>query len=163
MNATTNLSGIKILSESAYEELSSPSDTDLHFVELPNTLWDGQWVTSNIQIVSTSGTKNGVQYSLADYLPNDDYNYMVKFTLSGYDNDSAYGYHICTDLAQFTNSTSTSTSIPDIMVCGNTESRQNQNTLDLPVGQGRYIELYGSGGDNIFVNALGYRRLGTNN
>ena len=126
------------------------------------TCCDGQWVTSLVQVASTSGTITGTQYSLSSYLPNDGYNYMVTFMLFGYDNDSTYAYHINTDLADFGTSTTTDGRESYNQVCGGTSGRQSINTFDLPVGTGRYVKLYGSGADEIYVNVIGYRRIGTN-
>lgn len=121
---------------------------------------DGQWVQSFATLMESSGTKSGVQIDLSSYLPNDSYNYDVKFKLNGYDDDSSYYYHIETDIFN-SGDTSTGVSIY-LQLQGGTHSRQNINIFDLPVGTGRYIKLYGSGADNINVYALGYRRLGTN-
>ena len=121
---------------------------------------DGQWVQSFVTLMESNGTKSGVQIDLSSYLPNDGYNYDVKFKLNGYDDDSSYYYHIETDIF---NSGDTSTGISIyLQLQGGTYSRQNINIFDLPVGTGRYIKLYGSGADNINIYALGYRRLGTN-
>ena len=121
---------------------------------------DGQWVQSFITLMSSNGTKNGVQVDLSSYLPNDSYNYNVKFSLRGYDDDSSYYYHIETDI--FDDGDTSTGNSNYLQLQGGTYSRQNVNIFDLPVGTGRYIKVYGSGADNIFIYALGYRRLGTN-
>jgi len=121
---------------------------------------DGQWVQSFIILMDSSGTKSGVQVDLSSYLPNDNYNYDVKFKLGGYDDDSSYYYHIETDIFD---DGDTSTGNSDyLQLIGGVHSRNNINIFDLPVGTGRYIKVYGSGADVFQILALGYRRLGTN-
>jgi len=135
--------------------------TDNNSNALNITQADGQWVQSFVMLMASSGTKNGVQVDLSNYLPNDNYNYDVKFKLGGYDDDSSYYYHIETDIFD---DGDTSTGNSDyLQLQGGTYSRQNINIFDLPVGTGRFIKVYGSGADYFRINALGYRRLGTNN
>lgn len=121
---------------------------------------DGQWVQSFITLMSSSNTINGVQIDLSSYLPDDGYNYNVKFNLKGHDDDSSYYYHIETDIFDDGNTSTGSSNY--VQLWGGGSSRHNMNTFDLPVGIGRYIKVYGSGADNIYIYALGYRRLGTN-
>lgn len=126
---------------------------------------DGQWVTKITQILSTAGTLSQVRCDLSDYLPNDNYDYMVKFKLSGYDNDSTYGYYIDTDkwvtsLNAIT--TDDGVSSPCFQIYGGTYARQTNTIIDLPVGSQRYVQVSGMGGDNVYLSVLGYRRLGRN-
>ena len=130
-------------------------------LSIANTRFDGQWVNNFQNIAETSGTKNGVQFDLSSYLPNDTYKYDVKFRMYGFDNDSTYSYFINTDIFWMP-STSSEVTTAYSYLYGGTYSRQNVNIFDLPVGTGRYVRLYGSGADEIKVYALGYRRIGTN-
>lgn len=144
-----------------YDELTDKADTDLsNLSSTGQKVIDGQWVQSFITLMNSNGTKNGVQVDLSNYLPNDGYNYDVKFSLRGYDDDSSYYYHIETDI--FDDGDTSTGNSNYLQLQGGTYSRQNVNIFDLPVGTGRYIKVYGSGADNIFIYALGYRRLGTN-
>lgn len=122
---------------------------------------DGKWVQSFVTIMESNGTKSGVQIDLSSYLPDDSFDYNVKFKLQGYDDDSTYYYRIETDI--FDDGFTTTGSSIGVQLYGGTYSRQNVNIFDLPVGTGRYIKVYGSGADTINIYALGYRRLGTNN
>lgn len=126
---------------------------------------DGQWVTKITQILSTAGTLSQVRCDLSEYLPNDNYDYLVKFKLSGYDNDSTYGYYIDTDkwVTSLTAITSDAgISSPHFQIYGGTYARQTNTIMDLPVGSQRYVQVSGMGGDNVYLTVLGYRRLGRN-
>lgn len=161
MSTTSDFNAIRILTQSEFENnFSSTSNDTLYFVEMDNTLFDGQWVQSFVTLMESNGTKNAVQVSLSSYLPSDNYKYNVKFKLQGYDDDSTYFYRIETDIFD-DGFTATGSSI-GTQLNGGTYSRQNVNVFDLPVGAGRYIKVYGSGGDTINIYALGYRRIGTN-
>lgn len=121
---------------------------------------DGQWVQSFYTITSTGGTLSGVQYDLSEYLPKDDYAYDVKFNLGAYDDDSSYYYYIQTDIFNSGHTDIDNSAYKQLH--GGVHSRQNRIVLDLPVGVGRFIKLYGSGADTVELNALGYRRIGKN-
>lgn len=126
---------------------------------------DGQWVTDIIQVLNTAGTLTQVEVDLSEYLPDDGYDYEVKFKLAGYDNDSTYGYYIDTD--KWVTSTTPIQSDDGISsvyfhIYGGTYARQTVNIFDLPVGVGRYARVTGQGGDNVYLTLLGYRRIGKN-
>lgn len=108
---------------------------------------DGQWVYSYTQLGTEMGT-----YSLADYLPDDGYNYDVKFRVQGYtSSDSTYQLYCQTDV------------YGEIFVMfGGGASRQNTQVYDMPVGVGRSVTFSGTKGETLYLNATGYRRIGRN-
>lgn len=108
---------------------------------------DGQWVYSYLQLGTSYGT-----YSLADYLPNDGFNYNVKFAFQCYESADAMTVKCATDI--FPNTA--------LVIYGGSYSRQNAQIFDMPVGTGRSITISGSYGDSSYFKVIGYRRLGTN-
>lgn len=117
---------------------------------IPNnrTVWDGQWVYKELQVCTALGT-----FSLADYLPNDGYAYDVKFSIRGYSDSEQYYIECATDLLPTARCR---------VMWGAGYSRQNACAFDMPIGNGRYVELTGAIGSNLALWAIGYRRLGTN-
>ena len=126
---------------------------------------DGKWVTKNVTLLDSLGTLSQVTIDLSDYLPNDGFDYEVKFKFVGYDNDSTYGYYLDTDL-WITSATPIQSdegiSSPHFHIYGGTYARQTVNIIDLPVGINRFVKVTGLGADNVYLHALGYRRLGKN-
>lgn len=159
---TANLDEIKYISQSTLSGMSNTDDSDITFVEA-NDVFNGPWVASVTQLASTSGTVNGTSYSLSNYLPNDNKNYLVRVQMTGYDDDSTYAYHVNSDIFS-TGSTDTAINNSNNFnhIHGGTYSRQNISIFDIPVGSGRYLKLYGSGADAIYINLQGYSRLGKN-
>ena len=128
----------------------------------PNTTCvDGQWVASYYKCVSGLSTDTDKTYSLSSYLPNDNYNYEVLFQLSGRTTTaqgSYVNYYLYTDaFSQSTLVAATRAVTAAYMACG--------GNIILPVGTGRSVTLHvgtGTSGENITIEAKGYRRMGTN-
>ena len=126
---------------------------------------DGKWVTKNVTLLDSLGTLSQVTIDLSDYLPNDGFDYEVKFKLAGYDNDSTYGYYLDTDkwiTSETPIQSDEGIASPHFHIYGGTYARQTVNVLDLPVGINRFVKVTGLGADNVYLHALGYRRLGKN-
>lgn len=126
---------------------------------------DGKWVTKNVTLLDSLGTLSQVTIDLSDYLPNDGFDYEVKFKFVGYDNDSTYGYYLDTDLwitSETPIQSDEGISSPHFHIYGGTYARQTVNIIDLPVGINRFVKVTGLGADNVYLHALGYRRLGKN-
>lgn len=148
--------------------LNGKADTDLsNLTSTACTNFDGQWVSSFLQIAYgvTWKTNTAVAtYSLASYLPNDNYNYEVLITgtaATGSTSGNFVTIGLNSDLVD---------NGELIAIC---EARtrtaaqiENRGNAIIPVGTGRYIKQYSSSSSNAngsySLYALAYRRIGTN-
>lgn len=133
-------------------DVTGKANTDLsNLTTTGQKVIDGQWVYSELTVFNNIAlTTTHQRYSLASYLPDDGYDYEV-FVRIGTANAAAA--NIASDLGFV------------IPVRGATSGQaQLYNTCILPVGSGRYIEVYTTSGtsSNSTCDAHGYRRIGTN-
>jgi len=135
--------------------------TDLN-IALDQYKYDGQWVESNLNIYQGNRLATDTNYSLSNYLPNDNYNYEVLFygaATTGSTSGNQCRLYLKTDIL----------SQDEIYVCNavtrTSHSNNARGTAILPIGAGRIVTIYGTSSDNgtIFLGAAGYRRIGTNN
>lgn len=131
-------------------------------VDINSDVIDGQWIGKRQELGMSAGTHKRTTIDLSNYLPNDGNDYLVKFKLYGNDNDSTYGYYLETDKWITSETIDTTVNFKIDHIIGSANSRQNVVVIDLPVGGERYVQLTGSGADEIDLYALGYKRLGTN-
>lgn len=122
---------------------------------------DGQWVNANFEIASgVTYTGTSVTYDLSSYLPNDGYNYEVIFSgnvTTGSATGNIARLRIRTDIVD------SATFLCAIQTRSNS-SVQSGGSVVLPVGSGRTVTVYQISSDtgSYYLNADGYRRLGTN-
>lgn len=128
---------------------------------------DGQWVSDTSNIVSsniTVTTSYSNNWSLASYLPNDNYNYEVLFSIYG---TTAPNSGATLDLRMGTDLILDNNNEAGVMALrGQTRTNSTMgyaNCLILPVGTNRkvYIKSYGTGVLSV-LRVQAYRRLGTN-
>lgn len=128
---------------------------------------DGQWVSDTSNIVSsniTVTTSYSNNWSLASYLPNDNYNYEVLFSIYG---TTATHSGATLDLRMGTDLILDDNNDAGVMALrGQTRTNSSMgyaNCLILPVGTDRkvYIKSYGTGVLSV-LRVQAYRRLGTN-
>ena len=146
-------------------------DKDLSNIEVSNIEnFDGQWINSTFEILSnaTANGNTGYQYDLSNYLPNNNKKYEVLFTVWGQTGESSgNGLYIWagTDIiGSGTNDISGKAQILRIRAV-NSYAQYGAGSVILPVGTGRKLYLYFTNNANasgINVEALGYRRIGTN-
>ena len=144
-------------------DLSGKADVDGSNMIASVKNFDGQWVNSNATLannVSISTTE--VSYSLATYLPNDEYNYEVLFDCYVETSATTNKYiniYIKTDLIQ------NFTGVCGAKTTANSTAFTTGSTI-LAVGSGRSVTVNGLTSTNavgtyiLQVNA--YRRIGTN-
>lgn len=129
-----------------------------------NTRFDGQWVNNSLTLASsvTALTTSSTSYDLSSYLPNDNYNYEVLFTMNGQTKAAANSYSygiLSTDII-----TSNCYVFIARTAMNTTNAIQGGGSIILPVGTGRTVTVgYNSkNSGNYSLNAVGYRRIGTN-
>lgn len=127
---------------------------------------DGQWNSGYADLVSNvsfsaDATKN---YSLSSYLPNDNHEYEVMFTICGETGTSSGNgleYRVYSDVLTNVNG-------GGVIAC---RTRSNSsvyaaNKFIMPIGSARKIYIYNSntqaGSTLVYLRAQGYRRIGTN-
>lgn len=129
-----------------------------------SSMADGQWVYKFQAIASgaTAPTSADAEFSLASYLPRDDFDYEILFAMYGSTAAAANSYAIGilkTD------------KIPaGVRVYGTRVAQGSTNAVGtggntiLPVGMGRkvYVGYSSSNTGTYTLNAMAYRRLGTN-
>ena len=148
-------------------DLNGKADADLS--NLPNTFsknFDGQWSNDFATIANEITWNSNSQprtFSLASYLPDDNYDYEVLITANcntGTTSGNFAGVTLYTDL----------NSEHSVYVCY-AQTRTNsamggRGSVIIPVGTGRTITQYSSTSSNAngtySIYAMGYRRIGTN-
>lgn len=131
--------------------------------ESDNTKFDGQWVKSNLAIASQATAPNttAIEYDLSSYLPNDNYDYEVFFSGNSYSAPTSGS-----EVALILGSSALSNYI---YVCrGRTTSNVGITVagsviIPIPVSNRKIIVTPHANNSGTFtLNALGYRRIGTN-
>lgn len=91
MSTTSNFNTVRVLSESEFENnFSSTSNDTLYFVEMDNTMFDGQWVFSHLLIANaTAISNNDVTSTINSYLPDRNHTYMILCKTNLSRNDSS--------------------------------------------------------------------------
>ena len=130
---------------------------------LDNTKFDGQWVNSNLRIANqvTAPTAD-VDYDLSNYLPNDGHDYEVAFNVSGF-TTSTSSANIVIRLGSpiFGDINVGRARVPN----NSTVSMPAEGTGILPIpASDKRVILRGISNNigNVTIDALGYRRIGTN-
>lgn len=126
-------------------------------------VFDGQWVGRRVRITDgyvTYPQTGQVEFSLADYLPND--NYMYEINISGAIKATTYGKEARIELKTDV--------FPQVMLCDVMKQSNDANAAPaagstiIPVGLGRKIIVnplsWSVGEYSLWV--VGYRRIGTN-
>ena len=142
-------------------DLAYKADTDLSNVS-NCTVLDGQWVPSSQAIASSVSlpTTTELTYSLANYLPEDNYKYEVLLTglvVTGTTSGNLSILSVRTD------------AINTIVYLCEAQTRAASSvraagTAILPVGTGRTVKVYYTSGNSgtFSLTVRGYRRIGTN-
>lgn len=164
--ADTTLSNVSSIdSNSAVQTaLNGKADTSLSNLSATGkTVIDGQWVNSYLSIASgESGTSSySKDFSLSSYLPNDGKSYEVLLCCggrTGTTSGNSIQIWLGSDIMAVTLTAYGVTRTSNYFVTG--------GAVTLPVGTSRKITLAltSSGGtcSNVWVQAKGYRRIGTN-
>ena len=165
--ATSAKTDIQVNIDNIATDLNGKADRDGSNMVNSVKNFDGQWTSSSLQIAnSVTWATNTAEatYSLANYLPNDNYNYEVLITgmaITGTTSGNYVTIGLNSDL------------IDDggiISVCEartrTTSSIENRGSVIIPIGTGRYIKQYSTSSSNAngtySLWVLGYRRIGTN-
>lgn len=122
---------------------------------------DGQWVDSHLIVYNGNPCTTDTDYSLSNYLPNDNYNYEVLFigaATTGSTSGNLCRLYIKTDILQQTNAFITTAQTRT------SNTNQGRGSVIVPVGTGRIVTIMGFSVDKgtIDLEAIGYRRIGTN-
>lgn len=169
--ASTPKTSIQVDIDRIATDINGKLDKDLSNIEVSNIEnFDGQWIYNKFEILSNANISgnNGYQYDLSNYLPNNNKKYEVLFSAWGRTGESSgNGLYIWagTDIiGAGTDATSGKAQILRTRAV-NSYAQYGAGSVILPVGTGRKLYLYFSNDDNasgINVEALGYRRIGTN-
>ena len=139
----------------------TPADTDLSNLSTTGQkVIDGQWVNNSVTLANgVSMTSSSQDYSLSNYLPNDNYDYEVMFNCnitSGSSTGNRIFLAVTTDISSYTEM---AYAIP----------RSNATVTAygfciLPVGSGRKVTVAGNTTPKgtYQLSVRGYRRIGTN-
>lgn len=134
-----------------------------------NTRFDGQWVQSFLDLVTSAITLN-TNYSnawdISSYLPNDNYIYEVYVSAYGVTaatSGSLIDVRVGSSILKADNTTNTATAFVLRSAVRSNANRQVSNTIVIPVGTDRKltVQSYGTGTLNT-LRLLAYRRVGTN-
>ena len=159
--ATSTKTQIQVDLDNIATDLNGKADVDLTNINASCKALDGQWVDSNIQLANAvASPTTETSYSLANYLPNDGYNYEILCagsvttgTTSGNFARLAVKSDLLTNAAY---------------VCGaitrTSSSEQAYGSCIIPVGAGRSVTLssWTSNTGTYTLYIRGYRRIGTN-
>ena len=156
-----NTSDLMIDIDRIESDLAYKADTDLANVS-NCTVLDGQWIPSSQSIASSVALPKTTEliYSLANYLPDDNYKYEVLLTgtiITGTASGNSSILSVRTDAINTI-----------VYLCQAqtraTDSVRAAGTTILPVGTGRTVKVYYSSGNTgtFSLVARGYRRIGTN-
>ena len=146
----------------SYVRASDGSITSFKPIDIPinianNSQIDGSWVSKNIQLAKdvTYPKTTSIEYDLSEYLPNDNYNYMVMFQ-GNVSSTSSTGKCSLQLLSQ---------SISTTNICSVYGANDlGSGTIQLPIGTDNKITV---NANSEYVGmfsliARGYRRLGNN-
>ena len=126
---------------------------------------DGRWIAKFLQLannVTLTNSTGVLRYDLSNYLPNDGFDYEIKFSAvvtTGTASGDYINLYLKSDI------------LPDNTGVTGARTRTTQNmsstgNVDMPIGTQRYIEiasLSSANANGVFsLNANGYRRLGKN-
>ena len=164
--ATSTKTQIQVDIDEIATDLNGKMDTDGTNASSSVKFADGQWVSSHTDIASsvTAKSDTGVlEYSLATYLPDDNYDYEVIFTAWGNGSSASSGAYcwLFTDLV----GEKTSSAIYAAHVFRGNGTAEAGGAVILPVGTGRKLKMYCSNTSNATIagiRAIAYRRIGTN-
>ena len=141
--------------------LASKADTDLSNLNTTGQhVIDGQWVASYLNLANTAPpASTDLEYSLATYLPDDDYDYEVLFTVASFTASTTAAAQTITLATDLMGSVRFTSVVPRT----NNSYRQACNGI-LPVGSGRkvIVEAVEGNAGTFILSAEGYRRIGTN-
>ena len=123
---------------------------------------DGAWVNKYLAICSSvTISDSNVNYDLSDYLPNDGYNYEVIFA-GNVTTTSTSGAYVNLYIKSSVITT-------NVGICGTrtrtTSAMTAVGSAMIPIGTNRVVTVGGlgtAGGGTYALNAVGYRRIGTN-
>lgn len=157
-NAQSGVAVASAISGKANTDLSNISGTSTSCI-------DGQWVPLNVTIansVTWTSTSTDATYNIANYLPNDSYQYEVL--ISALVTTAASANKFCT--ISLTSDIQTSTVyVASIRTVANVAANQAGAAI-IPVGTGRTITQYSTTSSNAngsySIYLKGYRRIGTN-
>ena len=145
-------------------DISGLADRDLsNLTRTGKDVIDGQWVSSQTTVAQSVSiaASTEVEYDISSYLPNDNYNYEVLFSLSvstGSTSGDGLEVGVCSDKVYST--------IRAITVITRTSATNNGAcAYTIPVGTGRklIIRNFASYSGTIrFFRVHAYRRIGTN-
>lgn len=151
--------GNAITDDTAWENISAnKANTDLGNIDASCKALDGQWIASREGLASNVSlpTSTALSYSLASYLPNDNYKYEVLIT-----GQVASSAAVTSSLELYTDI------FTDLVYLCRSVGNGNSayGTCILPVGTGRSVSVYPRATNTnakfyLYVN--GYRRIGTN-
>lgn len=158
VNAQSGVAVASAISGKANTDLSNISGTSTSCI-------DGQWVPLNVTIansVSWNSSSTDATYNIANYLPNDSYQYEVL--ISALVTTAASANKFCT--ISLTSDIQTSTVyVASIRTVANVAANQAGAAI-IPVGTGRTITQYSTTSSNAngsySIYLKGYRRIGTN-
>ena len=169
--ATTTKTEIEVDIDEIVTDLNGKADVDGTNMVSSVKNFDSQYVMQSYSILSGVTGQGATQYSysLASYLPNDNYNYEVMFYFygsTGTTTSSGLYAWVSSDLFN-NNSTDHTNKIQIVRVRSQSTSAQYAGSqFILPVGTGRTIYLYFSNDaavSGLYLKAIMYRRIGTNN
>ena len=154
--------GVSIDIDDVVTDLNGKMDVDGTNASASVKAFDGQWVNSRTTIASEVAlpTSAVTTYSLANYLPNDNYSYEVLFTAqitSGDTSGNTASLALQTDI------------LPDNTYVVRVRTRTSSTVggfgcCILPIGSGRsvIVDYYQANTGTYQLYANGYRRIGTN-
>lgn len=165
--ATSTKTDVQVDIEEIAVDLNGKADRDGSNMNSSVKNFDGQWIEKYVTFAGSVSFANNstTRYDLSTYLPNDNYNYEIAVRASGSTGTTAgnqFEASFSSDLVTYV------WSYPVCSAITRTASSQRTNGCTIiPVGTGRYINLYvsnGSGGLQYgYFTAAAYRRIGTNN
>lgn len=171
MSTTSNFNTVRVLSKSEFENnFSSTSNDTLHFVEMDNTMFDGQWVHKYL-LANTNATKGVYSIDLSEYLPDNLYWYEINASVNIYTSSSS-NTNGNTEIANYlTNSYVGYDSAGDsrnyfyLHIEYDQYNENASDTFTMIIPPDRQIIMKAIWGTNSSTNELhliSYRRLGTN-
>lgn len=130
------------------------------YCSFPNTTCcDGQWVTKTLSIETTTYAHGDAtkQFSLSNYLPNDNKEYLVLGNWNGNSADAYLEIALISDVIT-----------ANTQICRIPANTNGGTSFVFPVGAGRYIKRRANNHSsskstgNCYLYLMGYRRIGTN-
>ena len=160
-------SGISFGNENYRTTITVPSNGSLalngsEVITGDNTRFDGQWVGSSLRIANqTTAPTTDIDYDLSSYLPNDGHDYEVAFNVSGFTASTANSQIVIRLSSSIFTANVARARVPN----NSSISMPAEGTVILPIpASDKRVTLLGitSNTGNITLDALGYRRIGTN-